>query len=825
MKKIFVLGEDLKINFSTQLITDGDGKVLCKMTKKPGKVLEILVGNCGTPVSYDAIINYVWGLSENKNPAQNVRDQIKFLRKYADGLLAPYITEVTGIGYIFNCDYPQPEEYAESPVDGLFPITQAESIPIASNYISRFEQTELMSNFLSRKGRHVHAIVGERGLGKTTLAGRFAADAIARGIFKYVISASYSTSIRETVERIGKTKNVSDPFSDRIAKLTRLCELGETLILIDNYDNPNPSAELSFDCDDYRRLAETGCSILFTSACDLGGCYLINDNVTYLSRIATPLLVSLYFSIKRTGKDDKKAVARLIENYLFSNTYLVVLCGELARQGMTADEIIESIETLSTDDTGTFSIQKDGRRQDEETLLEHYCRVLDKNKTVNPDGENERRAVHEVLSALALMPIGGIEREDFEALTCDKRTRRDLRRIIARLERHNLVFGDTKIVIQPIVREYLLREIFITGETVCRYFSALSRFVDIHSYVPSFSYWLSIAEAAYGVISDAYISEDARVRTDSDFDKSEEISAFGVLTAARITAAYSAVNIYSKAYDFGGRVLPSLSILPQARELYLDPLTLSTCFNAVGYAHLHAPSGNMENNLRTAYDCIKKAEELALSELEEKGNPARAVLSKLHGEFAAYYLKRGDYGAALEYHTMALGEREKLIESDPESHEYKRMLAFTYRGLGTDHYYLSKKEDKEQHLRLSYGYNLRSVEIFEELYGSGRLETVTGINRLVGTGIELMKCSDSDIEGGAEEFILYLDRAFDFYATCTFALCAEIADSLSKLVALSELIGRSDALEAVIEKAVEITLSFASADEKCLELCEKLENL
>lgn len=825
MKNIFVLCEDVKVNFSTQLITDGEGKALCKMTKKPCKVLEILAGNCGTPVSYDAIINYVWGLSDNKNPHQNVRDSIKYLRRYADGVLAPYITEVTAFGYLFKCDHPQPEEYAESPVEGLFPITQAESIPIASNYISRFEQTELMSSFLSIKGRRIHAIVGERGLGKTTLAGRFAADALARGKFKYVISESYSTSIRETVEKIGKTKNVSDPFSDRIAKLTRLCELGETLILIDNYDNPDPSSELSFDCDDYRRLAETGCSILFTSTCDLGGCYLIDDSVTYLSRIATPLLVSLYFSVKGNQKDDKKAVARLIENYLFSNTYLVVLCGELARQGMTADEIIASIETLSADDTKTFSIQKDGRRQDEETLLEHYCRILDKNKIVNPDGESERRAVHEVLSALALMPIGGIEREDFEALTCDKRSRKELRRIISRLERHNLVFGDTKIVIQPIVREYLLREIFITGETVRKYFSALSRFVDIHSYVPSFSYWLSIAEAAYGVISDDYISEDARERTDGDFDQSEEISALGVLTAARITAAYSAVNIYTKAYDFGKRVLSSLYILPQARGQYLDKLTLATCFNAVGYAHLHAPSGDKENNLRTAYDCIKKAEALTLSVLDEKGNHARAVLSKLHGELAAYYLKRDDLDAALEYHTQALKEREELLESEPDSHEYKRMLAFTYRGLGTDHFYLSRREDKTAHLRLSYDYNLKSVKIFEELYGSEKLETVTGINRLVGTGIELMKRSDSDIEGGAEEFIRYLDRAFDFYATCSFALCSEIADSLSKLITLSELTAHSDALAAVIEKAVDITLSFDSADEKCLSLCEKLENL
>ncbi len=828
MKNIFILSEKHKINFINRSITDSEGNTLCILTKKPCKVLQILVDNCGKQVSYESIIQYAWGNTDSLNPNQNVRDAIKFLRKYADGLLVPYITEVTGFGYVFNCDYPQPEEYALSPVDGLFPITKAESFQKPSNYIRRPEQSELIINVFSGKGQRIHAIVGERGLGKTSLAGCFAAEALERGRFKYVISESYSSSIRETVEKIGKSKS-SDPFSDIVAKLSRLCELGETLILIDNYDNPDPSDELSFDCDDYRRLAETGCSILFTSSCDLGGCYLIDDSVTYLSRLAAPLLVSLYFSVKGNKKDEKEDVTRLIEDYLFSNTYLVVLCGELAKQGMTAIDIIASFESLETDETRNFSVQKDGKRQDERTLLEHYCRILEKNKTVNPDDGDKRREVHDVLSVLALMPIGGIAREDLEDLACDRKTRKSFRQIISRLERHNIVFGEEKIAIQPIVREYLLREIFLTGKYTCRYIGGVAHVLEIESYHHSLRYWLSVAEAAYRVISDEYILADAcdRAKEYSEAsDKIDEIPSMATLIASRLASCYSAVNIYGKAQEYGERALPSLLLLPQAQHQFLDKLTLATCFNAVGYAHLHALSGDKENNLRTAYDCIKKGEELALSMLDSEGKRARIVLSKLHGELAAYHLKQKDYSSALECHKKALAEREELVRGENDNPQYRRMLAFTYRGIGTDHFYLSKTEDKIRHLRLSYDYNLRSVEIFEELYGRERLETVTGINRLVGTGIELISASAPDTECLAEDFIFYLNGAFDFYASCTFALCGEIEDSLSKLIALKEIIPdgdpNADRLRFLSKKAVDTVLSLDSANEKCLDLCKML---
>ena len=71
---------------------------------------------------------------------------------------------------------------------------------------------------------------------------------------------------------------------------------------------------------------------------------------------------------------------------------------------------------LRADDTDYFSAQKDGKRQDEKTLLEHYCCVLNNNKVINPEEADECREMHSILSILALLPIGGISSEDFDSV-------------------------------------------------------------------------------------------------------------------------------------------------------------------------------------------------------------------------------------------------------------------------------------------------------------------------------------------------------------------------------------------------------------------------
>lgn len=842
MKKIFALSDTRKLDFSKQAITDESGKIVLYLPKLQNKLLEILVDNNHSPVSYDALISYTWGLPESDDPKQNVRDIIKELKKIDDGILKEYITPKYGFGYKFSCEYPQTDSESEEPC--CFPQTYEFSLP--SYYISRInDDNNILGNIYKSGAYRVHAIIGERGIGKTTLAHDYANRSHSAGIYKHILFTSYNSTLKDTLEHLSKTSK-RDPLTEALGMLANMQKDGETLLIIDNYDCTDFAQELSAENEVYLKLLETNCKVLLTSTSDLSHCYCIDDHVTHLSPLHTDELLRIFFKIRGESDDKKADVHNLIENYLLGNTYLTVLCAELSKQGMDVGEIIDSIKGLRADDTDYFSAQKDGKCQDEKTLLEHYCCVLNNNKVINPDEADARKDMHSILSILALLPIGGISSVEFDRIAYPYSKRKIYKKTIARLKKHNLVFeNEGRIYLQPIVKEYLTRELLLLGEDTHYYLSALADKLHVDSYDDEMMRWVGIAESAYFAIRGEH-AQSARERTLElsedypDEDRVDESINTAILLGTRITACYSSVNMFTKAYEFGKLVLPGLRELTQSQKQPFEMLTVATCYNIVGFAYLHGEKQSFDKNMRTAFDCIKKGIDYAERARATECDSARSrtVLSKLQGTFAAYYLTKKEYSTALEYHTRALREREQLISEDPENEEYRIMLAFTYRGIGTDHFYLSREADKAKNLQLSYINNQRSVELFEDLYGSRRLETVEGYNRLIGTALCLM---DSVSEDEFEELIGYteekliddiysrLNSVFAFYDSCGVSLNGEMADSLKKLIALTEKkISRGQftkedaAFNAQVAKTVR---GIPTANGTCLDILAQLERI
>lgn len=723
--------------------------------------------------------------------------------------------------------------------DNNCPHTEPPTVEYAMppHFINRKDEIDhLIDNAFATADYKVHAIVGERGLGKTTLALSYANEAIKEQKFKQVITVSYAGSIKKTVEHINVDifESGGNIFTEKIMMLKRM---KNTLLIIDNYDNPDFKDELAGDEPDYLRLLDTECSILITSTCDLGKCYCIDDNITCLSPLSTESLVSLYFNVKGDENDSVRDVTELIEKYLLCNTYLIVLSAELSKQGMSAEQIIASIKELKTDDTDFIATQKDGKRQDEKNLLDHYCCVLENNKIINPYDIAERNEVWNILSLLALLPIGGMRRTDLEEISCGTpMARKSLKKVISRLKKHSLVFENgADIYLQPVVKEYLVRNTLIFGKYVYTFLSNLSKKLDIHTYNDSLLYWLDIAESAYAVINDEYIGNNAVSRTldlseNADLDKAYETVSLSALLCCKIISCYNAINLYHKAHEYALLALPGLKNARHSMRQELDIATLAYCYSTVGHA-LSLGSGD-DANKRDTLSCLKTAKEYA----EQIDDPK--LLTKIHGEFASYYLKIKDYSSALNYHTAALGERMLLAKEYPEDEEIGRMIAFTYRGIGTDHFYLAQKEDPKEHLDRSYKYHLMSVNIFEELYGIHRLETVTGLNRLIGTGILLIGnlCDCEEIQASfgrspeelCEVFFKYISDIFEFYGGCTFALNFEIENSLKNLDELTKLMIGKGTFTEIYKELTDGILSDVKAlpmiNDACLSLCSSIES-
>ncbi len=709
-------------------------------------------------------------------------------------------------------------------------IKNAPEFAMPTYFCERREELEyLLGHAFSLPSYRVHAVIGERGLGKTTMAYYYANEATKLGKFSQVFYPSYRDSIKVTIANLKNGDDdragIDERFKNNLSYLAREQKRAGVLLIIDNYDNPKYKEELAFDNREYLDLIETGCSILITTTSDVRKCHAVEDHVTYLSRLDTDDLVGLFYDVKGRRDDDDEIVRILIDDYLLRNTYLVVLCAELAAQGMSAREIIEAISSLHADEIGNIATSKDGKRYDERTLLEHFCCVLDNNKIVNPDDVRERAEMHGVLGILSLIPIGGMRTREFNEVAYPYKKRKIFTRIISRLKNHNLVFENGGMIyIQPVVKEYIAREILLFGEDTYAYLRALTKKLDVNSFDAAMMHWVKIAEAAYRIIGDEQTAECAVERTadlDAEFDGSymgDEVMGGATILLSAIVRCYSSVNMYEKAYEYGTVAYSGLNDICCGRTQPFDSLTLAACFSIVAHAFLHGDPNCHEKNMKKALECIKKCDELAkiAAKNEKDANEARMVLSRLDGEIAAYYIKNKEYEKALERHMRSLRERELMIESDPENEHYRSMLAFSYRGIGTDYYYLSFMSDRERNMRLSYENHLRSVEIFKELYGSLRLETVTSANRLIGAAIGMMSDADEELKNElAASAYGYLSDAFEFYSLGDPSANREMADSIKKVTQLYGIMGKSDAATEFNMKVIEAVKAIETADDRC----------
>lgn len=727
----------------------------------------------------------------------------------------------------------------------LDPIVKAPKFSMPEHFIERSQELDdLCQNAFKSTACKVHAIIGERGLGKSTLAQQYANKVVADGKCRYVFFISYKDSLKATVAILENEKaekaDIDKRFKMNLEYLAVAQKQAGVLLIIDNYDNPKYKEELAFDNRDYLDLIETGCNIFMTTTSDLFQCHGLGaKNITYLSRLDTEELIGLFYDVKGSREDDELDVRDLVENYLLRNTYLVVLSAELAAQGMSAREIIEAFASLHVDETDNIATSKDGKRYDERTLLEHFCCVLGNNKIINPEDDRERAETHGVLGVLSLIPIGGMPEREFNEVAYPYKKRKVFSKIISRLKNHNLIFENGgRIYLQPVVKEYIAREILLFGDDTYAYLRALTKKLDVKSFDAAMLHWVQIAEAAHQIIGDDHTAEGAIERTaelDSEisgFYMADEVIGGATVLLSAIVRCYSAVNMYEKAYECGKLAYEGLQNIEQARTLPFSSLMLAACYSTVAHAYLHGDPRFHEKNMKYALKCIGKCDELAAraAENEEEADNARILLSRLDGEIAAYYIKNKEYEKALERHMRALRERELLVESDPENEHYRSMIAFTYRGIGTDYYYLSLSDDnKANNLRLSYENHCKSVEFFKELYGPSRLETVTSVNRLVGAIIGLMKYADpnkqNELAVNAKE---YLSDNFNFYSYGDSSANREMADSIKKVREICGIVEKNDTMTEFAKEVIKTVDAITAADDKCkseLELLRKVINL
>ena len=699
-------------------------------------------------------------------------------------------------------------------------------------YIERQKEIQNLYQSFSTRGSYVQVISGASGTGKTEFAYNFADIARKNGWFKHVIFTTYNTTLKDTISSLktdGIFPELKDPFEVKAQLLKDLQNHGETLLVIDNYHNPIGFAdELSKDCEAYKKLLDTKCHILLTTTTNLEKCYLIHVNE--IEPLPIEELTKLFCNIKGDNPDDFKTLEILIRKYLLCNVYLVILAAELAKQGKSIKAIIDAFDNRTIGDSNYHSnfvsALKDGKFQQDATVLDHFCKILDENKVLHPDEDKVRTATYRVMIVLSCLPVGGIKTEDFYQLAFEHNE--GVGFIIKQLQRNHLVFEKSGyIYIHPLVREYVSRKIPMREEYIHTYVSNIVRMLSIETYSDSFMYWLT-----NGKEIDALLEKEF-VKPNNEFSRSLQLLAAAL--CSYISSCYDIIKQTDMACEYGVKAQDKLRKINWTNETEDNKLLIASCYNAIGYAVLHRKSDNKTQrkfDRDIAFELISKAEEVLQGVHNDR---ASIQLTKIHGNLGACYVDAEDYENALKTHTLAWKERETIIQKE-RSPEGLLLLATTYRCLGTDWFYLRKTKDPIECLKNSYTYNLQSLELFNSVYGDKHLETTIGYNRLVGTGIVLISELKNDellneivkesFDELIERFYMYINASVEYLSDIGVAINSEIKDCLQKIEQITELLESrnmltTDKLDFNI-KVVEKMNSIPGIDEKVQELLEKV---
>lgn len=272
--------------------------------------------------------------------------------------------------------------------------------PEVKTFIGRKDLFGQISDRLSQK--HIVILKGMGGMGKSCTASKYAnANKEHYATVQYVF---FKKSLRSTILSMSFENLIENERSDDekyAARLDALRNCGRsTLIVIDNMDVESDSC--------FNDLTETGCDILITSRCNILGA---DDYLLPVPPLSPDEQVALFEMHYRPLKDDKerKSLNELL-SAIDGHTLLIELSAKTILNGDL--EIKDITDCLSQDGNAIpeeyVNITKDGEAT--QNTLDGFIDKLYKATSLDADEKS-------VLSMLAMVPLSGIVRKDFQRLS------------------------------------------------------------------------------------------------------------------------------------------------------------------------------------------------------------------------------------------------------------------------------------------------------------------------------------------------------------------------------------------------------------------------
>lgn len=662
---------------------------------------------------------------------------------------------------------------------------------------------------------NVFAVCGQRGIGKTELAKAFCRacgsrkDIRSELQYETILFTSYVDSgpngLRETILSIpcAGLSDADDPFLARIAALQKLPK--PTLLVIDNFDafddfdavlsDRIPAAK---EYSDYYRLRTCGIDILFTSQIDLREVETLRS--MHLKSADTDTLTTLFQTISGS-KNEQDEIRALIENQLCSNTYLVVLCAKLATV-LSLDTIRQAYEESNLRSLyDPIRSMKDGV-ESTATLMQHYQAMF--KLTSFADNEETRQ----LLFALALLPLQGMDYESFflRAFAPDEQPR--MRSAFRRLKDTFWVFvsEDRRVYLHPAIRDLVLECLSdFDYRYVQRYIKGLGRRIYVQVYSEAMA-----ADLTYALAAHLALKKKGAVNIDHAF------------MLANVCSDYDIMKEIELAYSAGVEAIAMLDQLDTAALTQGELLDMASAYSMVAYALMHKK--NALGGKRVIFTALTKAESLLTQLLAEAVTAENTFIIQKsltihHGNQGAYYITCGEYEKALEYHTLALHERQKIYSEEASSDNHIRIAA-AYKGIATDCFFLARlapDKDKAALWTRSCQCHNTATTIYAEELGDTHFDTTLAALRCCGAEIGRLKYTLEKAQSSVnmEEVDSTVMRVADYLKNASICLTdmpneREIENLLARTSDLADLLAAHHICIAPFDKvAAEIREQFA----------------
>ncbi|MGN0639074.1 MAG: tetratricopeptide repeat protein [Huintestinicola sp.] len=285
--------------------------------------------------------------------------------------------------------------------------SQREQLPVLSyilppetkNFIGRKDLFEQISDRLAQK--HIVILKGMGGMGKSCTAAKYANTH--KEQYSTVQYVFFKKDLYHTILSMSFANLMENERSDDEKYASRLDILrrrgSSVLLVIDNMD-------IEFD-DHFNDLMECGCDVIITSRCNILGAEDLLLPVPPLSRDEQVALFEKHY--RPLNDDDERNALDELLTAIDGHTLLIELSAKTILNG---DLEIRDITVCLSQDGNTspeefVNITKDGKASQD--TLDGFIDKLYKASSIDDDEKD-------VLSMLALVPLSGIGRKDFQRL-------------------------------------------------------------------------------------------------------------------------------------------------------------------------------------------------------------------------------------------------------------------------------------------------------------------------------------------------------------------------------------------------------------------------